>query len=167
MRLRPWRRLAPYRRSSAAEHRQVVLRVVDRAPGSSGAGQPSHAPVASAVSRSKRLVNRHRAVERAHHLERVERRHARPALADVEARIRQPAALARGADGEAQASALGGDAIVLDGRARAPSARRRGVEQHRILAASLREDALGEAGDEDDVEGEAAQRVGRATKTRP
>ncbi len=144
----------------AAQHGEVVLPHVDRRRRIVG-GRP-HQPRSRGESRVtlEADVIRHRAGHGAQHVEGVERRHAGAGLADVESWIGQPAALGGGADGQAETHAFGGDAILLRRQAGADGAAG-AVEQQRILAAALREDALGEADDEDDVEGAAAQPLRR------
>ena len=100
----------------------------------------------------------------AQHLEPVERGRARACLLDVDARIREHDATRGGADREAEREALVGRAVVVGGQIGA-EARARVVEEERILDDLLREDLLGEAGDEDHVEGEAARLLDRLQRT--
>ncbi len=129
--------------------------------GSSGAGHASQAPVALRRVALELLVVRDHPGERAHDVERVERRHARPRLR------RRRCADTRASSAPSPRRRRGGAAGARRRRDRLPSpsmgssARRSRVEQQRILAAALRKHALREAGDEHDAERAAAQRVRR------
>ena len=62
--------------------------------GSCGAGQARLAPASPPLGGQHAMIG-HAAGDRAHHVERVERRHARPGLGDVHPRIRQVQPLGR------------------------------------------------------------------------
>src|SRR5438046_856432 len=88
------------------------------------------------------------------------RRHARPCLLDVDARPREDDTLAGRAHGEPECESLRADPGGLRGERGDVESAAVPVEEDRILDDLPREELLGEAGDEDDVEGEAARRLG-------
>ncbi len=107
------------------------------------------------------LVVRDLADDGAHDVEDVERGHARAGATDVETRIGQPEAIDGGADRQPEQEPLGLGAIVLHDEARAGARRERfahlecggpSIEEQRILAQLLREEPLGKAGHEHDLE---------------
>ena len=117
--------------SSTRKHRQIVLQIVDRArriarrrPRQAGAALRGGAFL-------QVFVTGDAPGDRAHDVERVERRHARARLGDLDARIREPQPFGRGADGEAQQQALD-SAAILPARA----APRRAARASRRRAAS-------------------------------
>ena len=117
-----------------AQRRQIVLDLVDRV-----LGPRRRRPVELRAAGRRRLplelfVVRDLADDGAHDVEHVERRHARAGAADVEARIGQPEAIGRGADGEAEQQALGLRAIVLDDEVRPSSARAARASPRRAAA---------------------------------
>src|SRR5439155_1579542 len=89
--------------------------------------------------------------QRAPDLHRVERRHARPRLGQLDPRVGEVDAPGRRADGQAEEQPLVLRAIALRREPAVQLAPER-VEQDRILPRLLGEDALGEAGDEHHVE---------------
>src|SRR5204862_369281 len=97
---------------------------------------------------------------RTQRLEPVERRHPRPCLLDVDARPREDDALAGRAHGEPECESLRADPGGLRGERGDVESAAVPVEEDRILDDLPREELLGEAGDEDDVEGEATRRLG-------
>ncbi len=103
----------------------------------------------------------HAAGDRSHHVEGIERRHARPRFTDVQPRIRQIQALARRPDGNLQQQSLGAAPLVLpDERPIDRTASL--VQQQRILAWPLRDDALCQARHEHDAKRSSARLVRRA-----
>ena len=122
------------------QHRQIVLEIVDgavgilrRRPGEARAGFLGRL-------RGEHAMIGHAAGDRAHHVERVERRHARARFGDVHARIREIQPLGRGADRDLQQQPLGAAAIVLarPGRRRARAGDRRAAADPRAAAAARR-----------------------------
>ena len=98
----------------------------------------------------------------------IERGYPRPPLLHVDPRIGDDHALARGADPEAERETLGRNAIGLgDEPARRQRTRAARVEEDRVLNDLPREEPLGEAGDEDDVERETARGLRRRHEHRP
>ncbi len=154
-----------------SKRRQVVLDFIDRV-----AGERRRRPVEFGAAGSgglalEILVMRNLAEDGAHDVENVERRHARPRAGNVEARVGQPQAIRRGADGKTQKEAFDLAAIVLNREAGRPGVKAGVerlphllVEQQRILAQLLRKHALGEAGDEHDLERAAARLVRAANE---
>ena len=94
----------------------------------------------------------------AQHLQRVEGGHPRTSLVEIDAREGEQHAAARRAGGQTQREALSGDAGLLEFEIVA-EAFARGVGQNRILGELFRKDALGQAGDDHDVEIETAKVV--------
>src|SRR5206468_9653832 len=138
------------------EQREVVLRLVDRVRGTlrGGPAEPAAGPVPAA--RLELVEPRQPSRRRAQRLEPVERRHPRPRLLDVDARPREDDALAGRAHGEPECESLRADPGGLRGERGDVESAAVPVEEDRILDDLPREELLGEAGDEDDVEGEAA-----------
>ena len=101
--------------------------------GAPGAGHARPAPPSAAAGSCSCLVLRDAARDRAHDVQRVEARHPRTRLTDVDARIRQPQPLGRRADGEAQQQALGCAARLLLDQARAERRAHLVVEHQRIF----------------------------------
>ena len=100
-----------------AKHGEVVLEIVDRVGGAAPAPARRAQRRPSAAARLLQLLRlRDAAGDRAHDVERVEARDARPRFADLEPRIRQPQPLGRRADREAQQQALGPRAVLLHRR---------------------------------------------------
>ena len=126
--------------------------------GRPGAGQSSLAPPSTARVALQRLVIGNAAGDRAHDVEHVERRHARPRPADVEPRIRQPQPLGRRADGQPQQQALGLGAVLLERAGRRPSGSRisssSSIGSSRGFCGNMRSAS---AGHEHDAEGAAAR----------
>ena len=144
-----------------AQHRQVVLHLVDRAirivrrrprqARARGGGRLALHP----------LRLRYAAGQRARDLQRVEGRHARARLRLLDARIREVQPPARGPDGQPQQQPLAAAALVLRRQRRAELAPQR-IEQDRILARLLRKDPLGQPRQENDLEGSPARLLDRA-----
>ena len=161
--------LPAFRREQLSEHRQVVLRVVDGVvriqrgrPGQSRLRPPERPPLHLAEVGDA-------AGARPLHVERVEGRHARAGLADLQPRIREMDALGRRANGQAQKQLLLGVEVVSIGQAEPGRPGRRGVEcrpkvveQQRILTPLLGKDPLRKAGNEDDREAPATHLLGTA-----
>ncbi len=107
----------------------------------------------------------------AHDVENVERGHARTGTADVESRVGQPQPIGRRADRETEQETLGLGAIFQDGEVRPDACGERHahvlVEEERILAQLLREEALGQPGHEHDLERAAARLVRAADEHAP
>ena len=89
----------------------------------------------------------------------VKGRYARSALIEIDARIRERNAIARGTDREAQGETLGGRAISLK-RQRGIEQAARGIGQQRVLNQLAWENALDQAGDDGNVEGHPAHLSG-------
>ncbi len=154
-----------------SKRRQVVLDFIDRVAGESRRRPVELGAAGSGGLALEILVMRNLAEDRAHDVENIERRHARPRAGNVEARVGQPQAVCRGADGKTQKEALDLAAIVLNreaGGSRVKAGVERLphllVEQQRILPQLLRKHALGEAGDEHDLERAAARLVRAANE---
>ena len=129
--------------------------------GRGGAGQASEAwPFSNARSLSD-LVARNPAGGGAHHVEHVERRHARPGFGQLHPWIRQIEALAGGADRQPQLQPLVVGAGVGDRQRRGQLGAAR-VEEQRVLAQPLREDPLGQSRHEHHAEAAAADGLRRA-----
>ena len=142
-------------REQLSEHRQVVLGVVDgmvrlqrRGPGQSRLHPPERPPL-------HRAKVGNAAGARPLHIQRVEGRHARAGLADLQSRIREMDALGRGADGQAQQQLLPGVEVVPVGQAEPRRSGPRGVdcdpevvEQQGILAPLVGKDPFRKAGNE-------------------
>ncbi len=103
----------------------------------------------------------HAAGDRAHHVERVKRRHTRARFRHVHARIREIQSLRRRANRDLQQQPLGAAAIVLQQEIGVDIATAI-VEQQRIFARTLRDDTLGETGHEHDAERSSASLMRRA-----
>ena len=102
-----------------SEDREIVLEIVD---GPIGIFRRRPRETRAAFRRGFRCqhsVIGDAAGDRTHHVERVERRHARPCLGDVQPWIRQVQALARRANRDLQQQALRASAIVLLNQERA------------------------------------------------
>ena len=142
------------------QHREVVLEVVVRAIGILRRGpREARAAFVGRLGREHAVIG-DAAGDRAHHVERVEGRHARARLRDVEPRVGQVEPLGCGADRDLEQQALGAPAPLLIGERRIDR-RPPIVEQQRILAGPLRDDALGEARHEDDAKRAAARLMRR------
>ncbi len=143
------------------QHREIVLEFVDGARGILWCG-----PGEAGAALERRLfpqfaVVRYLSGDRAHHVERIKRRHARPRFADIQSWIRNIQTLRRGADRNLQQQALRGAALIeCDERGIEPLPRF--VQKQRIFVRTLRHHALGESGDENDAERTAAGLVRRA-----
>ena len=107
----------------------------------------------------KRFMMRNGADDGAHDVENVERWHPRACATDVEPRKRKPEAIGRGADRESKQEALGLRSCVLHDEAGVEWLTHLPVEQQWIFPQLLWEQALGQAGDEDDLERAAARLV--------
>ena len=130
--------------------------------GSVGAGHARLAPAfVGRLGRQHAMVG-HASGDRAHDVERVERRHARARFGDVEARIREIQALASPRRSRSSAAAARRLPRSSCPTSAASSVAAPLVEQQRILARPLRHDALGEARHEDDAERAAARLMRRA-----
>jgi hypothetical protein len=135
-----------------------VLRIVDGAARIVGRGPREARPRdARGVALDHVGVGQH-AARRAQHVEAVKRRHTRPRLRRLHARVRKQHALGRGAHRHAQEQALVVGAIGLGAKAR----QRRGLEasaqvvdEQRIFARTARKQALCEARHEHHAEREA------------
>ena len=134
--------------------------------GSFGAGHARRDPPASAASRSSVCGSGMRPGEGAPDLHRVERRDAGPRLEQLDARVGQIRAPGRGAHGQPQQQALVAGPVVLDGELGAEALPER-VEEDGVLARLLGKDALGQAGDEHDVELAPARVLERADEHLP
>ena len=134
-----------------AQARQIVLDLVDGARGIAGRRprQPRLSDLGRVALEGLRVGDA--AGQRAPDLHRVERRHARPRLGQLDPRVGEVHAPGRRADGQAEEQPLVLRAIALRREPAAQLAPER-VEQDRVLPRLLGEDALGEAGDEHHVE---------------
>ena len=139
-----------------AQRGEIVLERVDRLRPIRRSG-PRERRLRHARRRLLQFAGRWDAARhRAPHLERVERRHARAPLADLQGRERHIEARLRSADGEPQLELFELGAFNLRQQARVEEATRV-VEQQRILTRFLWKHALGQSWNEDDVEGTAAE----------
>ena len=140
-----------------AQHREVVLEVVDR-DRRVRRRRPAETGVPLGGGRGLEvLVVGDPAGDGAHDVERVERRDARPRLRDLDPRVREPQAFGGRADREPQQQTLGLPALRLRRQARVQRHAQVGVEHHRVFVRLLRKHAFREAGHEDDAEGAAAR----------
>ena len=90
-----------------------MLEVVDRVGRARAApARRARAPDVPAASSASDVVVRHVARDRAHQLQRVERRHARAAAGRIDARERDVDAVGGGADGQTQPQPLARGAVV-------------------------------------------------------
>ncbi len=92
----------------------------------------------------------------ANHFQRIERRHARPGLRNVHARIRDDQALGRDSGGGAEQHAFTGNALVLCSKA-GREFDALFVQQKRIFEGAAREKSFREPGQEDDIETASAR----------
>ena len=131
-------------------------RIARRRPGE------THVGLFGRFDRQRPMV-RHASRHRAHDVERVERRDARPHVAHLgsEPRVRQVEPIRRRAHRQPQQKALGRRAVRARDESRISHATCI-VRQQRILTDPLRKDALGQAGDEHDGECPAANLMGRS-----
>ena len=109
--------------------------------------------------------------DRAHHVQDVERGHARPRAADVEARVGQPQPIGCRTDRETEQKPFGLGPIVLHDEVRPEAGRERlahlEIEQQRILAQLLRKETFGQSRHEHDLERAAARLVRTADEDPP
>ena len=89
--------------------------------------------------------------DRAHDVQHIERRHARPSPTDIEPWIREPETLGGSADGEAQQETLRLRTILLQDESGIERLAHLAIEQHGIFARLLRKQPLGQTGNEDDA----------------
>ena len=129
--------------------------------------RPSYACAGRRVGATRQLIEaRERPLRGAQHFERVEGGRARTRLLHVEARIRHDDPLARGPDCETQREPFERRTLDVGAEAR-PKLRALRVGQKGVFGHLQREEALREPGDEDDVEGHAADLVGRGDVDAP
>ncbi len=133
------------------EARQVVLHRIDGARGIVRRRPRQTRPAGLGGLALERLRVGDDPGEGAPDLHRVERRDAGPRLEQLDARVGQIRAPGRGAHSQPQQQALVAGPVVLDGELGAEALPER-VEEDGVLAGLLGKDALGQAGDEHDVE---------------
>ena len=143
------------------ERREIVLEIVDGAIGISWRRPREACSGFLRGFRREHAVIRHAPRDGPNDVERVERRHPRTRLGDVEPRIRKIDALARRADRQLQQQPLGIPPLLLLDQIPVQRAAPL-VEQQRIFARPLRHDAFSEARYEDDAEAAAAGLMWRA-----
>ena len=114
-------------------------------------------PPSAAAARLQNLVVGNAAGDRAHDVQHIERRHARPSPTDIEPWIREPETLGGSADGEAQQETLRFRAILLQDESGIERLAHLAIEQHRIFARLLRKQPLGQTGNEDHAKRTAAR----------
>ena len=151
------------------EGREVVLHLVDRL-GRIGRRWPVElrAPGQRRFA-LQLLVVRNLPDDRAHDVQDVERGHAWPRAADVEARVGQPQPICCRTDGKMEQKPLGLGPIVLHVRLEAGNERlpHLEIEQQRILAQLLRKETFGQSRHEHDLEGPATRLVRTADEDPP
>ena len=148
------------------ERRQIVLGVVDRLPrierrGPTQAGGRGRGGALLEVAQIGQT-----ALGGAHHFHGIERRHARPCLHGVHARIGDDQFPAGRGRRRVQQQAFAGHAIVLQreiARELAPV----DIEQQRIFKRAARKQSLGQSRQKDHVEGAGARLVDRADEDLP
>ena len=145
----------------AAQHREVVLLIVDGVVGARRRRPGEHRAASDAGALLEPLVIRNAAGDRPHDVERVEGRHPRARLAQLDPGIRDGQPFPGGTGRDLKEKALRREPVVLRRQTRvqrAPAV----VEQQRILAGLLGEHPFGEAGNEDHAKAAAARLLWRA-----
>ena len=147
------------------EHRQIKFRVINRV---GGIGRRRPRKTCSRLRRraTRELVEAGQAAfRRAQNFKRVERRHSRTALVEIDARIGKHRTLARRTRRNSEREPLRADA-TLDARETRTQARARRIGKNRILGQLARKHPLGETGDDYDVEIHSARASGRSDEHR-
>ena len=147
------------RRQSAAEqrlqHGEVELRLVDRLVRVGGRRPADDRRTGGRGPPAESVKVRQAPLGRPQQVEGIERRHPCPPLHQVDPRVGSDQRTTRRAGGQPQQELFPAGAIDVDSKAKTRSTQGAAalVEQERVLAGAPREDSLGEAGYEDEVEG--------------
>ena len=155
--------LSNARRQQPAHGGEVVLEIVDRDVGVARRRPGQRRGTGLEGARAQARGGGNHALDRAHQVEHVERRHARARFVDLDARERHVEMFRRRADGQRELQAFVGSASGLRGE-RGADGWPPVIGQQRVFADLLRKHPLGETGHEHHAERAAARRVGRADK---
>ncbi len=147
------------------EHRQIEFRVIDRVGGIRRRRPRQPRRRLRRCARRQLVEAGQSALGGAQNFERIERRHSRPPLIEIDARIRKHRALARRARRDSERKPLRADAPLVAREIRTePRARR--IGKNRILGQLARKHPLGKTRNDHDVELHSARTIRRRNEHR-